>query len=165
MYKFIVTKTLKIIEADMAHQIIKQLGIREGVNTAMQNFLDKPHEYDAQVQSVYEQRCKVLIQTHVNTNTIVSFAPKQLAYESAFKYVSWVFKQMKVDMEKDSEILAYLIEKGFINEHVLISDFGYKREQIANNFTVWTKKVSGNNIVFGVSQFTQQTILAIYENK
>jgi hypothetical protein len=165
MYKFLVSKSLNIIECEKAYQVIKQLGIREDVSTAMQNFLDKPQDYDFQVESVYEHRCKTLIQKHVDANAIVSFAPKQLAYESAFKYVNWVFKKMNTDMQKDSEMLTYLIEKGFINEHVMISNFDYKREQIANNLTIWTKQYNGNNLIFGVSQFTQQIILAVYENE
>jgi len=165
MYKFLVSKSLNIIECEKAYQVIKQLGIREDINTAMQNFLDNPDKYDLQVQTIYEHRCKILIQKHVDASTIVSFASKQLSYESAFRYVKWVFGKMNTDMQKDSEMLAYLIEKGFINEHVMISDFGYKREQIANNLTIWTKQVNGNYIILGVSQFTSQLILAVYENE
>ena len=165
MYKFLTSNSLKIIESEKAWQIIKELGIKEGISTSMQNFLDKPHEYDSQVETIYENRCKILIQKHVDANIIVSFAPKQLAYEAAFRYVNWVFKKFNTDIENADTMLAYLQEKGFINEHVMISDFGYKREQIANNLTIWTKQYNGNSLIFGVSQFTQQIILAVYENE
>lgn len=165
MYKFLTSSSLKIIESEKAWQIIKELGIKEGVSTSMQNFLDKPDEYDLQVHAIYENRCKILIQKHVDSNIIVSFAPKNLAYEAAFRYVNWAFKKLNTDMGNADAMLAYLQEKGFINEHVMISDFGYKREQIANNLTIWTKQYNGNNLIFGVSQFTQQIILAVYENE
>lgn len=159
------SKSLKVVESEKAWQIIKELGIKEGINTSMQNFLDKPNEYDSQLHAIYENRCNNLIQTHVDANIIVSFAPKNLAYVSAFRYVNWVFKKLNTEIQNADAMLAYLQEKGFINEHVMISDFGYKREQVANNLTLWTKQYNGNNLIFGVSQFTQQIILSVYENE